>query len=234
MRAAALSRKAWLLSRQSRNVRLCPSLCGAHVNLPIPVKRKRTLLASNPPPMSARTLRTRAPTRSSPPAAQSSLQSAGSRSPRSPWITALSLDPAIHTAALHLPDAQLHLLPLRDQLLLTLLSATNRSPSASVISSRPSCILEAWGCQDDISTLLKATLSLCCHRWICAAGGSVRPDVTPANVEVFLFTIQEPSTIRALLCPAPALVLPAVLCFCAQVSAGLRERKSLPPRSNSS
>src|SRR5882762_3578380 len=34
-------------------------------------------------------------------------------------------------------------------------NVTSRSLSAWVISSCPSCIPKAWGCQDDISTLLK-------------------------------------------------------------------------------
>src|SRR5437879_9754831 len=38
---------------------------------------------------------------------------------------------------------------------LVFFNATSRSLSAWVISSCPSCIPKAWGCQDDISTLLK-------------------------------------------------------------------------------
>ena len=37
-------------------------------------------------------------------------------------------------------------------------NATSRSLSACVISSCPSCILQAWGCQEDISTLLKGDI----------------------------------------------------------------------------
>jgi len=47
---------------------------------------------------------------------------------------------------------------------LAFFNATSRSLSACVMSSCPSCIPKAWGCQDDISTLLKATLSFCRHR----------------------------------------------------------------------
>jgi hypothetical protein len=35
---------------------------------------------------------------------------------------------------------------------------TRRSRSACIISSCPSCIPKAWGCQDDISTLLKGDI----------------------------------------------------------------------------
>src|SRR5438552_15556075 len=38
---------------------------------------------------------------------------------------------------------------------LVFFNATSRSLSTWVISSCPSCIPKAWGCQDDISTLLK-------------------------------------------------------------------------------
>src|SRR5207253_839361 len=38
---------------------------------------------------------------------------------------------------------------------LAFFSVTSRSLSAWVMSSWPSCIPKAWGCQDDISTLLK-------------------------------------------------------------------------------
>src|SRR5438094_5787053 len=38
---------------------------------------------------------------------------------------------------------------------LVFFNATSRSLSTWVITSRPSCIPKAWGCQDDISTLLK-------------------------------------------------------------------------------
>src|ERR1700691_2083900 len=41
---------------------------------------------------------------------------------------------------------------------LTFFNATSRSRSAWVISSRPSCIPKVWGCQDDISTLLKGDI----------------------------------------------------------------------------
>jgi hypothetical protein len=37
-----------VMSRQSRNVPFCQSLWGVHVNLRVPVKRRRALLASNP------------------------------------------------------------------------------------------------------------------------------------------------------------------------------------------
>jgi hypothetical protein len=37
-------------------------------------------------------------------------------------------------------------------------SVTSRSLSACVISSCPSCIPPAWGCQEDISTLLKGDI----------------------------------------------------------------------------
>src|SRR5439155_3672795 len=41
---------------------------------------------------------------------------------------------------------------------LAFFKATRRSLSAWVISSCPSCIPQAWGCQDDISTLLKGDI----------------------------------------------------------------------------
>ena len=35
-------------SWQSRNVPFCPALCEVHVILPVPVKRRRALVATNP------------------------------------------------------------------------------------------------------------------------------------------------------------------------------------------
>src|SRR5207248_6093374 len=43
-------------------------------------------------------------------------------------------------------------------LFFTFRSVTSRSLSPSVISSGPSCISPAWGCQEDISTLLKGDI----------------------------------------------------------------------------
>ena len=43
-------------------------------------------------------------------------------------------------------------------LFFTFRRVTSRSLSPSVISSGPSCISPAWGCQEDISTLLKGDI----------------------------------------------------------------------------
>src|SRR5580700_3903000 len=41
---------------------------------------------------------------------------------------------------------------------LAFFNVTSRSRSACVMSSCPSCIPKAWGCQEDISTLLKGDI----------------------------------------------------------------------------
>src|SRR5437667_12873705 len=58
---------------------------------------------------------------------------------------------------------------------LAFFNVTSRSRSAWVISSCPSCIPKAWGCQDDISTLLKDDILILlpqagvCHRQECVS-----------------------------------------------------------------
>ena len=112
-----------------------------------------------PPPTSVRTLRTPAPTGSSPPAARCFFD---------PPVGRLSAQPVDHgliaallqrlQQPLHLPYAQPQFLgSLRCviSLFFAFFNVTSRSLSAWVISSCPSCIPKAWGCQDDISTLLK-------------------------------------------------------------------------------
>src|SRR5256885_16882450 len=62
---------------------------------------------------------------------------------------------------------------------LVFFNATSRSLSTWVISSCPSCIPKAWGCQDDISTLLKDDiLILLPHQKL----GTVWGDVTEAGI----------------------------------------------------
>src|SRR5213080_600872 len=61
---------------------------------------------------------------------------------------------------------------------LVFFNATSRSLSTWVISSCPSCIPKAWGCQDDISTLLKDDILILlphlCHLCHLCHSGSVR------------------------------------------------------------
>ena len=130
-----------------------PSLC---------CRRCRVSPAGTPPPTSARTPRTPPPRGSSPPllALSSILRFDGF--PRSPWTTALSprffnafssrftcrtLNPNSSAASRCVIS-----------FFLAFFNATSRSLSACVISSCPSCIPKAWGCQGDISTLLKGDI----------------------------------------------------------------------------
>src|SRR5207248_7094564 len=79
--------------------------------------------------------------------------------PRSPWITALSprsfrpYSSRCTCRMLNLSSSAASRCVIRS--FLAFFSVTSRSLSAWVMSSCPSCIPKAWGCQDDISTLLK-------------------------------------------------------------------------------
>src|SRR5216683_2756255 len=82
--------------------------------------------------------------------------------PRSPWTTALS--PRFFNA--HSSRFTCRMLNPNSSaasrcvisFFLAFFNATSRSRSACVISSCPSCIPQAWGCQGDISTLLKGDI----------------------------------------------------------------------------
>src|ERR1039458_6571481 len=82
--------------------------------------------------------------------------------PRSPWITALS--PCLFSAynsrftCRTLSPSSFAASRCVISFFLTFFSATSRSRSAWVISSCPSCIPQAWGCQGDISTLPKGDI----------------------------------------------------------------------------
>src|SRR6202162_2432972 len=82
--------------------------------------------------------------------------------PRSPWTTALSPRCFIPSSSrctcrmLRSNSSAASRWVIR--FFFAFFKATSRSLSACVISSCPSCIPQAWGCQDDISTLLKGDI----------------------------------------------------------------------------
>src|SRR5207248_4336661 len=82
--------------------------------------------------------------------------------PRSPWTTALS-PPSFSPYSSRCTCRMLNLNSSAASRcvissFLAFFSVTSRSLSAWVMSSCPSCIPQAWGCQDDISTLLKGDI----------------------------------------------------------------------------
>src|SRR6266481_692073 len=62
---------------------------------------------------------------------------------------------------------------------LAFFNATSRSLSAWVISSCPSCIPKAWGCQDDISTLLKDDILILLPQMHNPKDGAIKEWDTP-------------------------------------------------------
>src|SRR5438309_1816130 len=63
---------------------------------------------------------------------------------------------------------------------LVFFNATSRSLSTWVISSCPSCIPKAWGCQDDISTLLKDDILILLPQQYRNSSRSLRPAMPSA------------------------------------------------------
>src|ERR1700733_13762517 len=80
-------------------------------------------------------------------------------------------------------------------------NVTSRSLSACVISSCPSCIPQAWGCQGDISTLLKGDIITLPpqdgYLWFVSPGQinlQAPDDTTTGTVPVVVTTPTGPAT----------------------------------------